>query len=189
MRALRFVSSNPGKFREVREILGAYGVEVTWERRELPEPQADTLAEVVFSKLAALPRGSGPYLVEDSGLFLDALGGFPGVYSAYAYRTVGLEGILRLLRGRPRGAVFRTVAGVGAGPEQWTVTGATRGTIATRPRGSNGFGYDPIFVPKGLEHTFGELPASEKNRLSHRARAVRRVGRRLAGAAPLEKQM
>lgn len=180
MRALRFVSSNAGKFAEVRSVLREFGIPVQWVRRDVTEPQVDTLEAVVAAKLAALPQGRGPWLVEDSGIFLDALGGFPGVYSAYVYRTVGLPGILRLLRGAGRDATFRTVAGVRDGSETWMVRGTVRGTIAAVPRGDHGFGYDPIFLPVGRSCTFGEMTPDEKNQLSHRARALRAVGRRYA---------
>jgi len=181
--AVRFVSSNPAKFREVEARLRAHGVTVTFERRALPEIQADRLEDVVRGKLAALSSSPSTRIVEDSGLFLGGLGGFPGVYSAYAYRTIGLAGILRLLEGRSRRAVFRTVAGVRSGTHTWWVAGESRGTIAARARGTKGFGYDPIFVPGGRTETFAEMTLAEKNRISHRGRAMDAVARRLARAA------
>ncbi|HEY6239033.1 MAG TPA: non-canonical purine NTP pyrophosphatase [Thermoplasmata archaeon] len=176
---VRFVSSNPAKFREVRAGLREHGIRVVWTRRALPELQADRLEDVVRGKLAALRPSSHPVLVEDSGLFLEGLDGFPGVYSAYAYRTIGLGGILRLLRGRSRRAVFRTVAGVAAGDQRWLTRGESRGTIAPRPRGNGGFGYDPIFIPTGFRTTFAEMTLREKNALSHRGQAIGAVGARL----------
>ncbi|MCI4353620.1 MAG: non-canonical purine NTP pyrophosphatase [Thermoplasmata archaeon] len=176
---LAFVSTNVGKFREVRSILGEYGVRVRWDRRRLPEVQADDLASVVEAKLADAARSGQTVLVEDSGLFIPALDGFPGVYSAYAFKTIGLRGMLTLTRGRARGAVFRTVAGLARGSRQWTVSGECRGRLADRPRGRNGFGYDPIFIPNGETRTFGQFDPVEKNRRSHRAQAIRRVGRLL----------
>ncbi|HXQ48992.1 MAG TPA: non-canonical purine NTP pyrophosphatase [Thermoplasmata archaeon] len=176
---LRFVSSNRNKFHEVQDLLRPLGFRVRWTRRELPEPQADRLEPVVRSKLAALPPDGRTYLVEDSGLFLEGLDGFPGVYSAYVYRTIGLAGILRLLEGRPRGAVFRTVAGVRRGPSTWWVAGVSRGEIAPGPRGKGGFGYDPIFIPSGGRHTFAQMRIAEKNLSSHRGRAIRKAGARL----------
>ena len=178
-----FVSSNPGKFREVRDLLAPFGLHTRWVRRTLPEPQADRLETVVRSKLAALPDDGRTYLVEDSGLFLEGLHGFPGVYSAYVYRTIGLAGLLRLLEGRSRNAVFRTVAGVRLGGRSWCVSGLSRGTIAPSLRGRGGFGYDPIFVPEGSARTFAEMPGPEKNRRSHRGAAIRRAGARLAREA------
>lgn len=180
MRPVTFVSTNEGKVREVRAVLAEHGITVRWRRRELPEPQADTLEEVVRAKLSALGPSRGLFLVEDSGLFVRALGGFPGVYSAYVLRTIGLEGLLRLVTGRDRAAIFRTVAGVRDGRRSWTVSGASYGELTTARKGVGGFGYDPVFRPRGSRRTFAEMTIEEKNRQSHRARALRRVARRLA---------
>jgi XTP/dITP diphosphohydrolase len=174
-----FVTSNPNKFLEVRGILRGYGLAVRRRSAELPELQADTLEAVVEGKLAAARGIPGIVLVEDSGIFLDALGGFPGVYSAYVYRTIGLAGVLRLLAGRPRGARFRTVAGVRWGRRRWSCVGEVRGRIALRPRGDGGFGYDPLFVPAGARATFAELARDDKDARSHRGRAFRAVGERV----------
>ncbi|MGC2288333.1 MAG: non-canonical purine NTP pyrophosphatase [Thermoplasmata archaeon] len=176
---LTFVSTNAGKFGEVRRILTEYGVKVRWSRRALPEVQAERLETVVGAKLAAAEHIGDRVLVEDSGLFLPSLDGFPGVYSAYAFNTIGLEGVLRLLRGRGRRATFRTVAGLSIGARRWIRTGECRGRIADHPRGSHGFGYDPIFIPEGEQRTFGQLDLVEKNRRSHRAHAIHRIGRLL----------
>jgi XTP/dITP diphosphohydrolase len=166
------VTSNPGKIREIRELLRPRGWSVRWSRRTLPEPQADTLEEVVGAKLDALGPTHGWTLVEDSGFFVDSLQGFPGVYSAYALRTVGLPPLLQWVRGRPRGAVFRTVAGARFGDRTWVARGEVRGTLAASIRGSGGFGFDPIFLPPGSRRTYGEMSAAEKARTSHRSRAV-----------------
>ncbi|MGD0250842.1 MAG: non-canonical purine NTP pyrophosphatase, partial [Thermoplasmata archaeon] len=115
MTEVTFVSTNPGKVREVRSVLRPFGLRTRWIRRELPEPQADTLAEVVRSKLAAVADLPGYVLVEDSGLFIPSLGGFPGVYSAHFLRLWKFDPIFELLRHRDRRACFRTVAGVQKG--------------------------------------------------------------------------
>jgi XTP/dITP diphosphohydrolase len=172
-----FVTSNPHKLAEVRAIVEPFGLGVRWRHADLPEPQADRLETVVQAKLAAAPPDRLPLLVEDSGLFLDGLRGFPGVYSKYVYASIGLPGILRLLEGRPRRAVFRTVAGLRHGTRVRFFVGETRGSIARSQRGRNGFGYDPIFVPSGSRSTFAELPPEVKNRLSHRGRAIRSAAR------------
>ncbi len=177
-----FVSTNPGKFREVRAILSEFDVTVRWSRRELPEVQADGLDPVVQTKLSGTRDLRGYVLVEDSGLFLSGLGGFPGVYSAFVYESIGLPGVLKLLRGRPRRARFCTVAGLRCGRRRWLFHGESMGRIAHRPRGRNGFGYDPIFIPGEGRRTFAELTSREKNEVSHRARALRRVGAFLSGA-------
>jgi len=174
-----FVSSNPGKFREVRELLAPFGVGTRWRRRTLPEPQAETLEEVVLSKLAAVRDVPGYVLVEDSGLFIPSLKGFPGVYSAHFLRSWKFGPILELLKRRNRRAYFRTVAGLRHGNRCETFVGEVYGHIADRPRGRHGFGYDPIFIPDGGSRTFAEIAPEAKNELSHRARAIRQVGERL----------
>jgi XTP/dITP diphosphohydrolase len=171
-----FVSTNPGKFREVRGLLSPFGVRVRWRRRGLPEPQAETLGEVVAAKLDAVRDIRGYVLVEDSGLFVPSLNGFPGVYSAHFLKTWKFGPLLELLRRRDRTAMFRTVAGLQRGGRRWTFVGEVVGSIASRPRGRNGFGYDPIFIAKGERKTFAEIPIARKNELSHRARAIVKVG-------------
>jgi XTP/dITP diphosphohydrolase len=175
--AVTFVSTNPGKVREVREILAPYGVTVRWKRRELPEPQADRIEDVVAAKLDAVQDVAGPTMVEDSGLFIPALGGFPGVYSAHILRIWKFGPILELMRSRPRAAYYRSVVGVRRGRRRWLFSGEVVGAIAEGPRGTGGFGYDPIFVPNGWDRTFAEGTAEEKNAISHRGRAVRQVGK------------
>lgn len=174
-----FVSTNPGKFGEVRELLREFGIAVRWKRRELPEPQADRLEDVLAAKLDAVADVRGCVLVEDSGLFIPSLGGFPGVYSAHFLRIWKFDPIFELLRRRPRGAYYRAIAGLRVGRRTWTFAGEVRGAIARRPAGRGGFGYDPIFVPRGWDRTFAEGTAEEKNAVSHRARAIRQVGEHL----------
>jgi XTP/dITP diphosphohydrolase len=171
-----FVSTNRSKFREVRDVLRPFGLRVRWTRRTLPEPQADDLESVVSAKLDAVKDLRGYVLVEDSGLFIPSLHGFPGVYSAHFLRIWKFGPIFELLRRRSRAAHFRTVAGLQRGRRRWTFVGEVYGRIARRPAGRGGFGYDPIFVPDGWDRTFAEGPRSEKNAISHRARAVRQVG-------------
>lgn len=185
--ALRLVTSNPGKFREIRAIFAEQGLPLQWSRRALPEPQADDLGSVVRAKLAALPPDGGVWIVDDSGLFLPGLGGFPGVYSAYALRTIGLDGILRLLRGQRRSAVFRTVAGVWDGSRVRLFRGESAGDIVARARGAQGFGYDPIFRPAGWRETFAQVSLERKNEVSHRARAMRLAAAYLARNARLRR--
>lgn len=180
MTAVTFVSTNAGKFREVRAVLRPFGVSATWRRRLLPEPQANDLATVVRAKLAAAADVPGTVLVEDSGLFVPSLRGFPGVYSAHFLAVWRFGPLLELLERRPRQAYFRTVAALRHRGETRTFAGEVHGTIARRAKGRHGFGYDPIFVPTGWSRTFGEVPPEAKNAISHRARAVRKVGAYLA---------
>jgi XTP/dITP diphosphohydrolase len=183
MTAVTFVSSNPGKSREAAAILRPYGIDVRWRRRILLEPQAENLETVVRAKLTAVRGIPGWVLVEDSGLFIPSLGGFPGVYSSYFEKiwgqTIHFRPFFDLLRHRDRHATFRTVAGVRRGHQISLYVGESQGHIGSSPRGTRGFGYDPIFVPNGSTRAYAELSEEEKNRLSHRARALRKVGKAL----------
>ncbi len=182
---VRVYTTNPGKVREIRALLEPRGIRVAWSRRRLVEIQGDSLEEVARSKLNSVsPRPGELSLVEDSGLFIHSLGGFPGVYSAYAYRTLGLAGVLRLVRGRDRSATFRCVVGVRQGPEVLLARGAVTGSLARTARGTLGFGFDPIFIPRGCSESFAEMPADVKNRYSHRGRAFRALLRALPAAFP-----
>ena len=184
MKALYFVTSNKGKMKEAQAALGPLGYDVKQKDIGYPEVQADTLDEVaLFGMEQAKARIEGAFILEDSGLFIGPLGGFPGVYSAYVQRTVGNPGILMLLGDRKdRGAVFRSCFGF-YDPEQGPLLakGECKGAISTEMRGSHGFGYDPIFIPEGDKRTFGEMSLEEKNRVSHRGRALKGLVELLKG--------
>ena len=182
---LTFVSTNPGKFREVAALLAPFGVRARWSRSALPELQSDRLETVARAKLAAVPGRVRRVLVEDSGLFLGAFPGFPGVYSAPVHALLGPGPLLELVDGRDRSAAFRTVAALRWDGEVRLFHGEVRGRLARRPRGANGFGFDPIFIPGGERRTFAEMRAEEKDAISHRAQAIRRAGRWIRRRASL----
>lgn len=138
----------------------------------------------------SLPEGSWA-LADDSGICVESLGGAPGVESAYFAGPQGdaaanLAKLVEAMRGAPagrRGAEFVcTLALCGPGGLERFFEGRCRGRLAEEPRGSNGFGYDPLFVPEGFERTMAELPAQTKNRVSHRARAWLRCAGWLAAS-------
>ncbi len=171
---LAFVTSNPGKLEEAREYLAPLGIEVYQLKVDYPEIQADSLEEVAEYGVGWLAeRIGGPFFLDDSGLFIPALNGFPGVYSAYVYRTLGINGILKLMRGiGDRRAYFKSVIAYWDGDIHF-FEGRVDGVIIEKPRGSGGFGFDPIFSPTGFDLTFAEMTTVEKNRVSHRGRALR----------------
>ncbi len=182
---LVFYTSNRAKYEEARSVLGARGFPVRWQRRSLVEPQASTLEAVVRAKLrqvAAPPRGFA--LVEDSGLFVPSLGGFPGVYSSYVLKTLGLEGLLRALRGQRRNASFVAVVGLAGRGMLRLGRGEVRGSLAPTPRGRGGFGFDPVFIPEGHSQTFAQMGSEGKALLSHRTRALRGLIRFLETSSP-----
>ncbi len=169
-------TKNPHKLAEARVVLSPLGLEVKpLDVRKL-EIQSDSLAEIArFAAENIRVDVSAPVLVEDAGLFIDALGGFPGPYSAYVYSTIGLRGVLKLMEGvEDRHARFESAVAVRTPEGKVKVfTGVVEGAITREPRGTRGFGFDPIFVPEGYSKTFAEMPTEEKCRISHRARALR----------------
>ena len=176
MRAI-FVTTNEHKCREVEEILG---VALGRADLDLPEVQAIDPAGVAAEKARAAREALGdtdlPILVEDSGLMVDAWGGFPGALTKWVMNSVGNEGLLRMLapeEDRSARAVC-VVALAEADGKVRTFRGEVRGTVAESPRGEGGFGYDPVFVPGCSSMTYAEM-GEGKNRDSHRARAFRAV--------------
>lgn len=184
-RVLRVVTSNDGKAREFAEALAGIPWRVERVALSYAELQADSLDEVAITSarwLLASEEVEAPFVLEDAGLFVDALGGFPGVYSAYVYRTVGCEGVLRLLgEAGERSARFESRVALCLGPDRLELLpGTCHGTIVREGRGSGGFGFDPIFVPEGEERTFAEMTIVEKGSHSHRGRALAALKERLA---------
>jgi len=183
---IRFVTTNEGKFQEVFDKLLGHGIRIERVDRAYPEIQADSLEKIVrFGATELDDQVPGDYLIDDSGLFVDALGGFPGPYSSYAFKRLGCAGILKLLAGVPRrSASFLTVFLLRKGGEHHTFRGEVLGTIADGERGKGGFGFDPIFLPEGETRTFAEMSVTEKNRHSHRGRAADELLRFLVGSQP-----
>jgi len=176
MKVLTFITSNKGKLEEARAALGPLGYEVRQNNLGYPELQVDTLDEVaLFGMEHVKSRIKGAFILEDSGLFIEPLGGFPGVYSAYALKTLGNPGILELLKNKKdRKAAFRSCFGYfdpKKGPQ--LAKGECKGSISTEMRGTGGFGFDPIFIPEGDSRTYAEIPLDEKNQISHRGRSMK----------------
>lgn len=183
-RVLRVVTSNEGKAREFAAALEGVPWRVERVAMECREIQADTLDAVVADSARWLIDQDvvgPPFVLEDSGLFIDALSGFPGVYSAYVYRTVGCQGILDLMVGvEDRGARFESrIALVMPGGTMEICKGTCEGTVTSGARGEGGFGFDPVFMPKGSGATFAEMDLREKERHSHRGRALDTLRTRL----------
>ncbi len=171
---LSVITSNPGKVREYEKELSEFGIEMAHLRHPYDEVQTSHLEEVVEKGMdAIIAEGIRDFIIDDSGLFVDALKGFPGVWSAYAQKTIGNPGLLKLMDGvEDRGAEFRCCIGCDFKGQRIVVTGVCRGYITDSERGSDGFGFDPIFSHDG-ERTFAEIPMDEKNAVSHRGNAVK----------------
>jgi XTP/dITP diphosphohydrolase len=170
---LYLVTENEHKYKEAYRVLIRYGIELDMLPLKKLEVQSDDLREVAWkAAIHAYRLVRKPLIVDDSGLFIKVLNGFPGVYSNYVFRTIGLKGILKLLENEEdRRACFKTALAAIVPPLDFLVEGEVCGKIAKKVRGSKGFGFDPIFVPEGSEKTFGEMDIDEKNKYSHRAKA------------------
>src|SRR6266403_361801 len=195
MQQLIVATRNRNKTREIQQILGP-----KFELRDLTAyPEISEIVEsgksfeenAKLKAIAVSKELSGLVISDDSGLEVAALDGAPGIYSArYAGdKATDKENIDRLLGelGRigaqrdQRRARFRCVLALARNGQMLeTFKGVVEGTIVDQPRGSRGFGYDPIFVPNEFEQTFAELPAEVKNRISHRAKAIRALAAKLA---------
>lgn len=174
-----FVTSNEGKVREANAVLRRYGLAVVpYPARKL-ELQSESLEEVAsYAARSLAGKVPEPFFVEDSGLFIYSLRGFPGPYSSYVYRTIGLRGVLKLMEGvSDRRAKFVAVAALCLRGEIHVFRGEVEGIIALQARGAGGFGYDPIFMPLGSNKTFAEMSTEEKCRHSHRAKALRALAK------------
>jgi len=188
---LVIASHNPGKVREIAELVEPFGVAVkSAGDLGLPEPEetGTTFAENAELKARASAEGAGlPALADDSGLSVRALGGRPGIYSArwagpdkdFRQAMDRVERELREVNGGEGGD--RSACFVCALTLAWpagsvrTFQGQVDGTLVYPPRGERGFGYDPMFVPDGHEITFGEMEPAAKHAMSHRARAFRQL--------------
>ncbi|MBN2488431.1 MAG: XTP/dITP diphosphatase [Methanosarcinaceae archaeon] len=173
MRKVIFVTGNAGKFREAKDILAKKGIEVLQQTGGYPEIQEDELEPIAaYGAKWASEELKMPVMVDDSGLFIQILNGFPGPYSAFVEEHLGNKKVLKLMEGETdRRATFKSVIGYcEPGEQAFVFTGTVDGQIAYEERGTGGFGYDPIFEYQGL--TFGEMGDEEKNKVSHRRRAL-----------------
>ncbi len=177
-----FVTSNVHKFHEARAVLSELNISTAMLNSETTEIQADDIDNIAkTSALEAAQKTNMPIFVEDAGLFINALNGFPGPYSSYAYQTLGTRGILKLMEeaNRRDAYFYSAVAFCSSGKSNSLkcFSGKVNGKITLKERGSQGFGFDPIFKPSTVPNrTFAEMTQQEKNKHSHRAKALRKFG-------------
>lgn len=178
-----FATGNINKFNKARHVLSEYKIAVGMVKTKALEIQSDSLEEIAkTSVLDAFKNISLPLIVEDAGLFVEALNGFPGPYAAYVYKTVGNEGLLKLMETvTSRKARFQSSVAYLAPGLRMPVcfSGYADGEVTTREQKIeriSGFGFDPIFKPQGSSKTFAEMSIADKNAFSHRAKALRKFG-------------
>lgn len=185
MKEFIFATHNPNKVVEIRSLLGENMHIISLDEaglyEDIPEPY-DTIEANAGEKSSVIYRLTGKdCFSEDTGLEVNSLHGAPGVHSARyagpqksAADNVAL--LLRNMRGKKdRRAQFRTVISLFLHGQEYQFEGISRGAITLVPSGDNGFGYDPVFIPDGSDHTFAEMDLNEKNKFSHRAKAFSKL--------------
>jgi len=171
---LYFATSNRNKFREVCRILG---FEIKQVKLGIPEIQSFDLREIVRDKVKkAYERVGKPVIVEDTALYIKSWKNFPGPFIGWVVKTIGIEGICRLV-GEERSARARACVGYYDGERMEIFSGEVKGKIAREPRGRKRFDWDRIFIPSGFSRTFAEMSIEEKNRISHRMKAFVKLKR------------
>jgi XTP/dITP diphosphohydrolase len=180
---IHFVTGNKNKFYEVFEIFKNKKIkfDLAQSNIETIEIQANTLREVALYKLNSVKaKIKGSFFIEDAGFFVDIpLDGFPGIYSSYVLRTIGNDGILKLVNNFEKSvAHFSTIIALYFKPLNRTILfeGNIKGRVSKTIKGKGGFGFDPIFIPNIFpSKTFAELPTSKKNKISHRGQAIEKL--------------
>jgi XTP/dITP diphosphohydrolase len=180
MKTLFFITGNQGKVLEVKKKFKDLDIKIVQKDLGYPEIQAKNLEDVVcFGVEHIQKKFSFPFIIEDAGLFIDALDGFPGVFSAYVYQTIGCSGILRLMRDlevSDRSACFRSIFAFSeTGKKPRIFKGECKGMISKNKLGEHGFGYDPIFIPHGEMKTFAQMDIYRKNNFSHRGKSINKL--------------
>lgn len=175
MTELYFISSNSRKYEEFRRMLSGL-VDLKFLVADYLEPQSERLDDIAITSAKWLSSYvKKPFFIEDSGLFIESLGGFPGPYSSFVFKRIGNEGILKLMEGiEDRRAFFVSVIALSVNGRIETFEGVSPGWIAEEIRGG-GWGFDPIFIPDGSGGlTYGEL-GERKDRFSHRGMSCKRL--------------
>ncbi len=167
-----FVSSNKNKFNEAKNILSKNGINLGFFKSSLREIRAESIKEIAALKVdEAYRQCHKPVIVEDAGLFVESLNGFPGPFSSYVFKTIGNSGILRLVKTN-RMAKFQSVVAYCDNKYGVVLFDAkVEGKISKNSKGK-GWGYDPIFTPNGQNKTYAML--SNKNEISHRYKALKK---------------
>jgi XTP/dITP diphosphohydrolase len=171
---LFFVSSNIHKYHEAKKILDSFDIHLGFLKSNLEEIQSNSLHDIAIKKAQdAFSKFKKPIIIEDDGLFIDSIEGFPGPYSSYVFKTIGNKGILNLLKNN-RQAKFVSIITYCDKTILKSFEGKLEGKISKTQRGK-GWGYDPIFIPNNSKNTFAEM--NDKNEISHRYKALKKFSK------------
>lgn len=175
MLKILFVTGNKNKVQEAMEALEGYQIKLEQSGIQKPEIQDDNIENVALNAAVQISQKiKDCFVVEDDGLFLKEYDGFPGPYTSYVLKTIGISGVIKLCSFcTSRKAQFRSALALYMDGRIKIFNGAISGTISAIPRGNKGFGFDPIFIPEGSDKTFAEMNPKEKSQISHRAIAFR----------------
>jgi len=182
-----FISGNKEKHREFRQILGKMGIGVVCRDVDIDEIQ-DPDEEAVASRKArdAFAIIQAPVVVEDTGLHISAMNGYPGNLVKHFFASLGAEGIIRFLRGKNRDAQAVTAIAYCDQDGPRVFRGELRGSISERVRGESGFHWDFVFIPEGCNETFAEMGSAAKNRISQRRKALEMFAAWFRSRGPLQ---
>lgn len=171
MKQILFITGNNKKVEEVKAITG---LDVVAKKMEIDEVQSLNVEEVAKAKaLSAFQATKSPAMVDDTGMNIDALNGLPGALVTWFLETLEPAGILKLISGETnRNASVSTSIGYADESGVYAFTGTIHGKLPETPKGENGFGYDPIFIPDGYSKTYAEMTSEEKNNISMRKIAL-----------------
>ena len=168
---LYFVSSNNHKYQEAKKILSSFGIKLGFFKSNLEEIQSSSMKTIAKKKAKdAFSKCQKPLIIEDDGIFINSLDGFPGPYSSYVFKTIGNTGILNLLK-KDRQAKFVSIITYCDEQILKSFDGKLDGSISKSQKGK-GWGYDPIFIPINSTKTFAQM--TEKNNISHRYKALKK---------------
>ena len=169
-----FASSNEHKFEEAQRILSTLGVNIKLFKTTLEEIQSNSLNEIAKRKaIDAFTKIQKPILIEDDGLFINSLNGFPGPYSSYAYDTIGNTGIIQLLENTElRDAKFVAIIAYCNGIDEVKLFESSIPGKISKEIEKGGWGYDPIFIPDGESKTFANV--LDKDKFSHRSASLKK---------------
>ena len=169
-----FASSNKNKYQEARTILAEFGIKLGFFNCKLSEIQSDSIRKIASHKVTyAFGQCKKPVIIEDDGLFIDSLSGFPGPFSSYIFKTIGNKGILQLVNTK-RNANFQSVIAYCDKKQVVLFDAMIKGKISKKIHGK-GWGYDPIFIQRGQKMTYAML--KNKNEISHRYLALRKFAK------------
>jgi XTP/dITP diphosphohydrolase len=175
-----FISTNKHKFKEVKDVLKEYPIDLEWLEMKYDEDHEDGIEETAKKAAEKLANElKKPIILEDTGLFFEAYPGFPGPAPKFIFNTLGYKGILKLLDGERRGAYFKTVAAYCKPNEKPVVfEGIMKGHFANEVfnEGKDVMPYDRFFIPEGFDKTISDMTIAEKTAISQRGKAFRAFG-------------